>query len=68
MSESAQHLADRPRRRAHAFPNAAVVERNAGQQKPSVAQPGEVGGDQLTPLLALASRGRKIGDIARRLS
>jgi hypothetical protein len=53
MSERAQHLADRARGRAHAFPNASVVDRNARQQKPGVAQLGEVGGDQLSPLLAL---------------
>jgi hypothetical protein len=61
MSERAQHLADRPRRRAHAFPNAAVVARNSGQQKSSIAQPREVGGDQLTPLLALATLGGEVG-------
>jgi len=55
MGERAQHLADRPRRCADAFPNAAVVDRYAGQQKTGVAQPGEVGGDQLTPPLALAA-------------
>jgi hypothetical protein len=55
MSERAQHLADRPRSCAHTLPNAAVVDRNAGQQKPGVTQPGEVGGDQLAPLLALAT-------------
>jgi len=60
MRERAQHLTDRPRRRAHTFPNAAVIDRNTGQQKPGVAQPGEVGGDQFPPLLALAARGREI--------
>jgi len=61
MSERAQHLADRPCGRANAFPNTAVVDRNTGQQKTSVAQTVEVGGDQLTPLLALAALGREIG-------
>ena len=61
MRERAQHLADRPRGFAHTFPNAAVVERNAGQQKTGVAQPGEVGGDQLTPPLALSALRGEIG-------
>ena len=53
MGERAQHLADRARGRADALPNAAVVHRNASQQKPRLAQSGEVGGDQFPPLLAL---------------
>ena len=61
MRERAQHLTDRPRRRAHTFPNAAVIDRNTGQQKPGVAQPGEVGGDQLTPPLALAALSSEVG-------
>ena len=60
MGERAEHFADRSRRRAYTFPNAAVIERNAGQQKPGVAQPGEVGGDQFPPLLALTPLRRKV--------
>jgi len=61
MSECAQHFANRPRRRADAFPNAAVVDRHAGQEKPGVAQPGEVGGDQVSALLALAALRSEVG-------
>jgi hypothetical protein len=61
MSERAQHLADRPRRRAHTFPNTAKADRYSGQQKTGVAQPGEVGGDQLTPPLALAALRSEVG-------
>ena len=60
MRERAQHLTDRPRRRAHTFPNAAVIDRNAGQQKPRLAQSGEVSGDQFPPLLALTPLRRKV--------
>ena len=60
MGERAEHFADRSRRRAYTFPNAAVIERTAGQQKPGVAQPGEVGGDQFPPLLALTPLRRKV--------
>ena len=61
MGERAQHLADRPRGRPHTFPNATVIDRNAGQHETGVAQPGKVGGDQLTPLLALAALRSEVG-------
>jgi hypothetical protein len=61
MGEGAQHLADRARGRADAFPNAAVVDRNAGQKKSRVPQPLEVGGDELTALLALAALRSEVG-------
>ena len=60
MGERAQHLADRPRRLADALPNTAVIDRNAGQQKSGIAQPDEVGGDELTSLLALAAIRSKV--------
>jgi hypothetical protein len=53
--ERAQHFADRACGSRYAFPNAAVVERNACEQKPGVAQPVEVGSIELTSLLALAA-------------
>ena len=61
MGERAQHLADRPRRLADALPNTAVIDRNAGQQKPCVAELLEIDSDQRAPLLALATLGREIG-------
>ena len=62
MGERAQHLADRPRRLADALPNTAVTDRDAGQHKTGVAQPGEVGGDQLTPLALAALRSEPRGN------
>ena len=62
MGERAQHLADRPRGRPHTFPNATVIDRDAGQHKTGVAQPGEVGGDQLTPLALAALRSEPRGN------
>jgi hypothetical protein len=61
MSERAQHLADRSRGPGYAFPDATVVERNAGHQKPCIAQQREVGCNQLTPLLTLATLGGEMG-------
>ena len=61
MGERAQHLADRPRRLADALPNTAVIDRDAGQHKTGVAQPGEVDSDQLAPLLALAALRSEVG-------
>ena len=60
MGYGAQQLTDRARRCADALPNATVVDRNAGQQKPRLAQSGEVGGDQFPPLLALTPLRRKV--------
>jgi hypothetical protein len=38
-----------------------MVDRNAGQQKPCVAQPREVGSEQLAPLLALVALRSEVG-------
>jgi hypothetical protein len=61
MGERAQHFADRTRGSGQAFPNASVVDRYAGQEKSCVAQPREIGSDELTPLLALATLYSEVG-------
>ena len=51
----------RPRGRADAFPNSAVVDGNAGQQKPGIAQPLEIVSDEFTALLAYTAVCGEVG-------
>jgi hypothetical protein len=61
MREYPEHVADRPRGSAHAFPNPAVIDRDPSQQKPGILQSREVRRHELAPPLAFPALGSKLG-------
>jgi len=61
VGKHAQRVTNRAGRRAHAFPDAPLVDRHASQVKSRFFQLGKIRRDQTTPLLPLATLHGELG-------